>query len=198
LAGSLAEEYESGALDMLRLTLLSPWDIVYGKLFAGIAVVTPLALLTGILNLSYWRLLFETHLNSYAMVFTGFTTLVVCVFLSQSISLFASIVTRGRGAGLVLSYCLNFMIFIGFFLMWWGLVVTRIFFMPERYAGLFSPIIAQMLNAWLHGACRPLRTYDGSLISPYWIASVGIYVLLCCLLIVQSVFTVSRGRRLRR
>jgi ABC-type transport system involved in multi-copper enzyme maturation permease subunit len=187
VANALTKEHEIGNMDMLRLTLLSPREIVLGKLLAGAVCLSPLLLasfLSG-LPLLFVALFFP---GAFAVLFTGYITLLVCALVSLSLGLLASLLTRRTGASIVLSYFLSILIFGGLALLCFAVgqwllpppssrattTEAAIFSASFRF---LSPITGYWAN-WMHH-----RYYWGmrgatSLVSGYWFGNVIVFSVL--------------------
>ena len=109
IANSLTKEYELGNLDMLRMTLLSPREIILGKYTAGFASLSPI-LFAALFSAIPVMILGMTDLE---VMFVGYTTLLVCSILSISIGLFASLVTKQTTVSIMVSYMICFVMYFG-------------------------------------------------------------------------------------
>jgi ABC-type transport system involved in multi-copper enzyme maturation permease subunit len=109
LATTLTREYETGNMDMLRTTLMTPREIIVGKLCGGLAAASPLLLAAvG----SCLPLLYALR-NELAIVVSGYITLFVCVGLCLALALFASLLTTHSTNALVLTYLFTLLVFLG-------------------------------------------------------------------------------------
>jgi ABC-type transport system involved in multi-copper enzyme maturation permease subunit len=114
LVGNLfTKEYELGNIDMLRMTLLKPRQIVLGKAVAGAISVAP-ALIAAILA-AVPALFLKLGSQEWLLLLTGYTTLFVCALVALALSIFASLLTRRTSTSLVLSYVFNAFVFVGLF-----------------------------------------------------------------------------------
>lgn len=109
MANTLTKEYELGNLDMLRMTLLRPREIILGKLFAGALSMSP-ALLAAVISAVPVILL---GIRNWDMIFAGYVTLLVGALLSLSIGLASSLMTKRTTAALATSYALTLFVFVG-------------------------------------------------------------------------------------
>lgn len=118
LANTFTKEYEMGNFDMIRLTLLSPRDVVFGKIIAGVMSLAPVilgALLTGLIGLTWtWQ--------QAAYVLVGHITLLVVAFLSLGLGLVVSIFNRRTVTALVSAYFAAIMLFGGVMAFLWFLI----------------------------------------------------------------------------
>jgi len=111
------KEHESGTLDLLRMTLLRPREIVLGKLFAVVPELSPLAL--GLLFGTLPAVLFllfrfggdpRAAVTSTALISCAF--LLVSFLLAAALSLRYALLARSTGSALVLAYVANLVIFV--------------------------------------------------------------------------------------
>lgn len=149
MAGTLTKEYELGNLDMLRMTLLKPREIILGKLFAGALSMSP-ALLAAVFSVVPVILL---GVRNWDMLIAGYVTLFVSALLSLSIGLASSMMTKRTTVALAISYALTVLVFWGadrVFLRAWG--YYQLNFLgnvrdPELLHLALSPIVALIQNA---------------------------------------------------
>jgi hypothetical protein len=150
LANSFTKEYELGNIDMLRMTLLSPRAVVHGKAGAGLMAQCPVLLAAVFCSLV--TVVFAPRF--WLPLAAGLATLLVCAFISTSLGLFASLLTRRTTVSLILGYGLAFIAFWGIYgaaagvdlyrESAWGSSASSIA-VAERApieTALFSPIIA--------------------------------------------------------
>jgi ABC-type transport system involved in multi-copper enzyme maturation permease subunit len=165
-ANSFTKEYEGQTIDMLRMTLLRPRDIVLGKALAGVLWVTPFLL--GVLLSCIVMLFLGARLD---LLFTGYVTLVVSVFVSLSLGLAASALTKSTRIAIVVALFFNFFVFL-------ILPSISLYLYPlswqmsdkaTRCACFLSPIMAFFYNATVMG-----RKWA---VTPYWIWNVVLFAL---------------------
>lgn len=179
LANTLTKEYELGNIDMLRMTLLTPHEIVTGKFAAGVLVVTPLfcaALATGLGILALgnytWRLLVA-----------GYLTLAVCILLCVALGLSASILTKRTSNALVLGYLFAIAVFAGppLFGVFYGLqeLVSKTGQAEETFRYWFAYFTSPIQSFTMHYYAMKK---PGEL-STTWFANLGIYALICLILV---------------
>jgi ABC-type transport system involved in multi-copper enzyme maturation permease subunit len=185
IANALTKEYEIGNIDMLRLTLLSPQEIVLGKLLAGAVCLSPVllaAFLAG-LPLLFVALFFQ---GAFAVLFTGYITLLVCALVSLSLGLLASLLTRRTGASIVLSYFLSILIFGGLALLCFVVGQWLVPWPSSRgptsdaaafSASFLSPIAGYWANYMRHRYHWGMRGAT-SLVNGYWFGNVVAFSLL--------------------
>lgn len=109
LANALTKERELGNLDMLRMTLISPREIVMGKLFSGVMTLLPVlaAAVISVIPLVYWG---RAPLN---IVLMGYGTLFISVALALALSLLASLIAKRTTAAIAWAYGLVLAVFAG-------------------------------------------------------------------------------------
>jgi ABC-type transport system involved in multi-copper enzyme maturation permease subunit len=148
MANVFTKEREMGNVDMLRMTLLSARQIVFGKLFAGFTAVLPLLLAATIamiplMGIAGWS-------QALLVLLAGCPTLYVCVWLALCLGMYASMITRRTSTSLLFSYFLNGAALFGFILatVLWRMVVHAL---SGVYPGgnpdaalYFSPLFAYM------------------------------------------------------
>ena len=115
LANALTKEQEQKNLDMLRMTLMTPRQIVLGKLGGGLVILSPLlaAALTVALILGATAALLWFDWGSLKTVFRGTVALLVCVALCLSLAMFASLHVRRSSSAIVVSYVLVLLLSTG-------------------------------------------------------------------------------------
>jgi len=193
MANALTKEYELGNMDMLRTTLLTPTQIVLGKLCAGAVTLAPIVLAA---LCSCLPLLIVIRMQ-WDLLFTAHVTLLVCCFVSLSLGLFASLLTRRTTTALVLTYLFSSMTFIGMtFVMvfvcdqWLDMRSSDY----ERFVFFLSPIVAFGENMSEHARWYGSRRSTTSLISVYWISNVVVFTVFAWILIALSLVGFKRFR----
>lgn len=145
-ANAVTKEYELGNLDMLRMTLLRPRDLMVGKLLAAFISVTPLLAAA---SLSVGPVLLLGG-GDWPIIGMGYGTLLVCTLLSLSLAMLCSLVARRTTVALVLTYVSSVVVFIGL-----AAVTLLVFRLLEsgRYEvelarfGFLSPVLAFVYSA---------------------------------------------------
>ena len=185
MANALTKEYEIGNMDMLRLTLLSPKEVVLGKLLAGAVCLSPLllaAFLSG-LPLLFVALFFR---GAFAVLFTGYVTLLVCALVSLSLGLLASLLTRRTAASIVLSYFFSILVYGGLALLCLAVGQWLLPWPASRgstseaalfSASFLSPIAGYWANYMRHKYYWGMRGAT-SLVNGYWFGNVVAFALL--------------------
>ena len=136
VSNAMTKEYEQGNIDMLRMTLMRPREIILGKVASAFIVVSPLIGASVLACISFAVML----AFDLSLFVPGYTTLLLCAFLSVCFGLLASMLTKRSIVALVLSYLLNILVFF-------GPVVLRFFFDISAFdEGIMwvvdSPIVA--------------------------------------------------------
>ena len=181
LANAFTKEHEQGNLDALRMTLLTPREIVFGKLLSGALALCPV-LVAAVLSALQTALFLGLH--QWSLMTTAYGTLLVCCWLCFGSSLLASLFTRRTTMAVVLSYVFGFVALVGVAAVVWLLatyVVTpaggaavsvATVRTIERVAGFLSPIFAFMLNA---SSYRSAGLEASAKIGGYWLANVAVF-----------------------
>jgi len=189
MATSFTKEYELGNVDMLRMTLLTPRDIVLGKMWAGAVSVAP-ALLAAVVS-GIPAVFIGMRTQQWPVMLTGYVTLFVCTLVSLSLGLFSSLVTKRTTASLALSYILSFLIFLGLSMavayISWHVFERRWNVWSDTVPTFFSPIVAFFYNAAPRGR-------HGSLLNSYWLGNVSVFTLFALILIKVTVIGFERYR----
>jgi ABC-type transport system involved in multi-copper enzyme maturation permease subunit len=148
-AGSITSERERQTLDLLLTTIITPWQIFWGKLLAGfrVSIVLTMFLL--------WPFLLATILNSMAdasnyltkwpslLTFVGIV--VVCCTTNSIVAMFCSSLLRKTSVAMMVSYLILLVLYALPFAVW-GLAATfspdENFINTTRWCGVTSPMIA--------------------------------------------------------
>lgn len=131
-AGSITSERERQTLELLLTTTLRPWEILWGKLFAGLRVSSVLTLFV------LWPLALACAVPFYwanlgAVIAYVLIVLVTCVN-SATLGLFCSTICQKTSTSLMTTYALLIILFC-------GPVATQFFartFHPEQSTGLVN------------------------------------------------------------
>lgn len=148
-AGSITNERERQTLDLLLTTVITPWQIFWGKLIAGLRVSFVLTMFL------LWPFLLATILNSLADISNYFTKwpnlltyvgiVVMCCVTNSVIAMFCSSVLRKTSVAMMVSY-LILLVMYTLPLAVWGLAeVFRLdpsFVNATRWSGVSSPMVA--------------------------------------------------------
>ncbi|MEW6351364.1 MAG: hypothetical protein AB1646_20115 [Thermodesulfobacteriota bacterium] len=184
LAGSFAKEAEQGNMDMLRMTLLTPGQIVWGKLLSGVIAVAPLLLgpmFASILVFTTWLL----EPGVIVVLCMAWVTVVVCILLSLSFGVFSSMVIRRTGLSILLSYGISLMAFWGLsYMAYYGLsflatmtATPMLGSINRQVVAVLSPVFA--FSDGLHHVYRAAKGSAGySMVPADWVAAMCAYALL--------------------
>ena len=181
LANSLPKEYEMGNMDFLRSTLLTPHEIVLGKVFAGSINLAPLfcaSLCAGIFML--FGTLIGMLKEDFVYLITGYGSLAACVILSLGMSMFASLSTKRTSTSLALGYGLTIMVYLG--IPFLTLMLTM-WLAPEIAKGrdfehvvmFLSPISAYVMSADVYRAAHNLSRHTATPLNFYWFSNVVLF-----------------------
>ena len=183
MANVFTKEYELRNVDMLRMTLLSPREMILGKLFAGYVSVGPLVAAAVLSCLP----LIALGARNWMMLGVGYATLLICVSVSLSLTLTASIFTRRTAAALVLGYSLSVVVFIG---LWY---VAAAMGASDDFAYMLSPVGSYVRSANL----SLLGGYAGrgqGVRLEYWFYAMGMWASVAATLIAASIILFTRFR----
>lgn len=193
LANILTKEHEQGNMDMLRMTLISPRDVILGKLTAGFLTMLPFYFATlfassfiFIITLFIWH----DYATSW-IIAQGLITLFVVMFFTVSLTLLVSACTRNTQTAIILSYILSLLALFGGFL----LVMFWIESLPAIRNLLFNQHIAKIpretYQAWLQfgSTFSPMIAYFEPVSRPhsnenllFWYKSIAIFSIASVLL----------------
>ena len=143
LSNAFTKEYEQGNIDMLKMTLLSPCDIIIGKIVAGFVSLMPLILIAVISSL--FLLIYKMNLWSLLSVLVGFVGLLESVFVAMSLSLYISSVVKRTGTALISVYLMEIIIFIGLsigMIFWADMTDIYPRIEGDMLSAMFSPILS--------------------------------------------------------
>ena len=172
---------------MLRSTLLTPVRIVAGKLSFGLALITPLILLSLIVSAPFALLAFPS-LCGLASLFASYVTLAVTVALSLGLSMLASALTRRTVSAVLLSYTFSLAAFGGAVGVIQVLSELRVAPLSADLIFFWSPLTAFFYNIhYLSG---------DSLVNGYWLANTALSAMAALLTLALTVRVFDR-RRLR-
>ncbi len=189
LANTLTKEYERENVDALRMTLLRPSQIIFGKARSGFRAAVPFlaaTVLGGILVV----VLTESRIWPWKLVIVVDVSLIVSAILIVGLSLFASMLTRRTPAAILLSYALGWMVMFGFFwLAWLADMTWNQHYTDAYYAAVAfcSPMAGCVYHLYAIGFPERANSLLGpDLITNYWVVNVlfhlafGIALLLIC------------------
>jgi ABC-type transport system involved in multi-copper enzyme maturation permease subunit len=182
MANALTKEMELGNLDMLRMTLLRPRDIILGKLAAGALALTPV-LAAALVSCIPVMLL---GVDAGGVLAMGYGTLFICGFVSLSIGLLASLMARRTTTALVISYVFGVAAFggVAFGMEWFSAIGQDP--LPQSFTRFFSPITAFIQSTDFISRFDALKAYE------YWFANAVASAMLSLSLIGLSVYGFNR------
>jgi len=173
VATTMAKEYEWGNMDMLRMTLLSPAELVVGKFkTACLTAALPVAgAMLGCLPPLYFTYRFA---EGWAGLASGFGNMVICSVYALALSMLVTVNCRRTLTALMLAYaaCIGALLIapmtIGIL---WDRVAGR---SSDEEAGLIfflSPILAQVFNL-IESQTSNEKRY---LLNTYWLANMATF-----------------------
>jgi len=214
LANTMTKERDLGNLDMLRMTLLRPREIIMGKFTAGLATVAPFlpAMFLTVMLLSIGCAAFSGNLDVLLAGLQGMITFLVCTVLCLAITLWASTAAKKTVGAVLRGFGMNLLFLIGLYL--FAMLAWRYI---ERYDvnRAWSWVIGAqaslpMWRPWQGfeehirlalGALSPFGAYIPLLdrCTPiWWISFPAWFINMCALLLLCRVFLWLSIRRLSR
>jgi ABC-type transport system involved in multi-copper enzyme maturation permease subunit len=141
-ANTFTKEREQGNLDMLRMTMVRPHEIVFGKGAACLFAILPL-LASATLMVCLLFALILLWRETPRVVFAGGGLLYVCVIHTVVCSLSASLLTRRTTSALLLSYTMVLFSFCGLYFLANAASTYFEVFQPETGYGMMGGIVDQ-------------------------------------------------------
>lgn len=112
LANTFVKERETENLDMLRISLLTPGQIVRGKFLGAFRIA--LLLLVASMAANLMLIIYSVNVGApLTKMATGYVSTIVCVVLALQFTMLGSLVARGTGSAIVVSFFLIGMNFVG-------------------------------------------------------------------------------------
>jgi ABC-type transport system involved in multi-copper enzyme maturation permease subunit len=165
-----SRERESGNLDLLRLTLLTPGEIVAGKLGAAFRLAAGLAGAFALAQVIF--VIISPEAGTVVLAAMGVVNLAVCLVVELGLGLLASVLARRTVNAVILGYGLNLTVMVGLAL---GMAALKEFggcnWVDDDLLGFFSPLLAYLVN-WENYKWGQGRE---GVISGEWAASMLIY-----------------------
>ena len=181
-ATSVTREHELGNLDMLRLSLVRPYQVIVGKTLAGLRGLSPLfiaaVLLIPLVLYGEYR-----HMDdAMGMCLVSFVSACVFAVVGTSLGILASVLTKRTTVAVVLAYLLTACVYFFFYLIvrfFLDEFILWVFFAGRRQAMqsflegfdeilmLFSPLLGYTQNASLH-------FHRGEYVTGYWLTNIAI------------------------
>ncbi|MGD9632060.1 MAG: ABC transporter permease subunit, partial [Pirellulales bacterium] len=112
-AGSVTSERERQTLDLLLVTLVTPWQMLWGKLLSGLrvsSVLTAFLLWPVLLALLMWPLGFMSHLPT---MLGYFLIVALCCLTTAMTALFCSTMFHKSATSLISTYMIITVMFVG-------------------------------------------------------------------------------------
>ncbi len=142
-ANIFTKDDELKNLDMIKMTLITPRNIVWGKIRAGIRVLNRLVLISLCINAIFLNPYFNhdhyswTYAKSVYMMVAGHGTIWVCGMLCIQLAALASTLCKRTTTAVVSAYAMTGMMYFGFFM--FIMLFTRSGF-PEEIGVFLSPL----------------------------------------------------------
>jgi ABC-type transport system involved in multi-copper enzyme maturation permease subunit len=173
-AGSVTSERERETLDLLLVTILSPWQILWGKLISGLRVSSVLT------SFLLWPLLLACVMVSYywsnMLTIGGYLVIILLTCLTTAgLALFCSVIFRKTSVSMMTSYVMVVVLFTApvattlFAQAFYG-AQTAATVKQFSFTSPFSAAFALPLNLNMQDA-KPIEA-DW----PLWLSFVGFYV----------------------
>ncbi|MCC6154734.1 MAG: hypothetical protein IT367_13290 [Candidatus Hydrogenedentes bacterium] len=149
-ANIFTKEHERENIDALRMTLLHPWEILSGKLFASLRVAG-LLLISGAMGSVFLVVtLIEpinrphnwTELSGFQNIAFAFIMIAECLAVTWAVTAFCSILTRKMAPALVLSFVLSAIMLGGIAIMVIVVGEGMRMYRVQNWVGMFSPYFA--------------------------------------------------------
>ena len=179
LANTLTKEYERENIDALRMTLLRPSQIVWGKVWSGVRAAVPF--FVGIIaGGSLVAAVAQDTVWPQQIVAVVLVSLVVTTFLVLALTMFASMLTRRTPAAILLSYVCAWTVLFGFF--WiaqtadgnWNPDYSRSY---QATIAFFSPLTGCMYHLETFSFPQNALSWGRlAIITPYWISNVLFHI----------------------
>ena len=183
LANSFTKELESGGLDMLRLTLLRPSELIIGKFLGGAVFLAPIVL--SWIVLSCVMMMF-TGPKFIEVKLVGYATIVLCGLLCLASSLLASLLTRRSGSAAALSYLFAFILFVG--VRWATDVFLSLFQWPRDQINSLAHYLSPHYAFWVYTESTRVGTH----VVDVWASTMTIFSVVCAVLVWVSVQVFKR------
>jgi hypothetical protein len=110
-ANVITKEREYGNLGLLRMTLLTPYDVFRGKVAAGLVTLSPFLLALLVAGTPVFILALVLGHGGPPALFFGFMTLLSCAWLSFCAAFYMSACSRTTAQSFVGGFALNFVIY---------------------------------------------------------------------------------------
>ena len=173
MANCFTKERELGNIDMLRMTLLRPRDIVRGKAIAGLFTLMPLLVAIAIAAIP----VFFVETDLVGMVLAFYATMPICALMAVSLGLLISLLSRRTHAAIAGGILLNAVCFFGL-----GLLL---YYGCELYQSINSRQIAYehlIAYASLIGGYYAAFSDSNGLVDS-WVTSQALYIVLAVLIL---------------
>ena len=179
MANAFIKERETGNMDMLRMTLLTPRQIVFGKLAAGLTALAPLLLAITLAGLPLMVITAGLG-RSLTVLLAGYPTLYVSTWTTACLALYMSVRAKRTTVALVVTYLMAAAVLSGLP----GLAILAIMGEADLFSwGVLRSPLALSSPWWAYR----MFTHPHALYVQRWLLSLGVHTLLGWLLVAMSV-----------
>lgn len=184
-------EHDRNTADALRMTLLTPSQIVVGKLAAAVCAASLALILAAVCSAPLYRYVDASNSNFNLAVVAGLITLSITTVLCGTLGVMASIIAKRTTSAVLAAFAASGAVMIGPYVVMALSWITQ-FLEPGRNVGAWSFLSPFLAYVW-NGADRELRDFS---ITPYWVASTIVHGLLT-LLLIHATVRIFAGYRMR-
>ena len=183
MANAFIKERESGNMDMLRMTLLTPRRIVLGKLAAGLTALAPLLLALTLAGVPLMVITagFGRSLN---VLLAGYPTLYVSTWVAACLALYVSVWAKRTTVALVVTYLIAAAVLPGLP----GVAILAM--MGDAGIVVTTPALREPLAIsspwWAYRMFADPRPWDTHCLQ-LWLLSLAVHTLLGWVLVAMSV-----------
>ncbi len=143
-AGSVSSERERQTLDLLLTTVITPWQILWGKFVAGFRVSSVLTMFL------MWPVLLAFILNpdlqrNWLSVFVYILIVVTSALFNSVLALFCSTVFRKTSVAMMMTYMLLMILYLlplAVYYLTWSFAADEANAEPMKWLGVLSPMMA--------------------------------------------------------
>lgn len=192
LANAFTRERELGNMDMLRMTLLEPREIVIGKFFTGVLALVPLVLAA----LASSLLPVMIGVRDWDVLITGYLSLAACALLALALSIAVSLIARRTASAIALAYLATLFVFAGLSFVCEALLRlirnTGGWIEPESVHGIASYV--SPVRAYLFAMHWDRRTREFDVEYGYWVSNMAVTLALTAAIAFVTVRILQRFR----
>ena len=188
MATMFTKEDELKNMDMLKVTLLTPKALVWGKVSAGMYMVNRLAIINGMMMVWFMIPVLYDHyegsrwsyIESLFIMFAGSVSLWMCGMICVVLGGLASVLSKKTASAIVLGLVLVFMVYFGNI----GIIVmiienmNRVYtwdnFMINHLALVTSPVVGFLMII-------DQKPFEDNMF-PYWLFHVAVFSVKICII----------------